>query len=44
VLATTFYETEFVSAVQKGNIYGTQFHPEKSHEAGEELLRNFINP
>jgi imidazole glycerol-phosphate synthase subunit HisH len=42
VLATTFYETEFVSAVQKGNIYGTQFHPEKSHEAGERMLVNFL--
>jgi len=43
LLATTVYETEFVSVVQKGNIYGTQFHPEKSHDIGDALLRNFIN-
>lgn len=42
ILATTTYESEFVSAVQKGNIYGTQFHPEKSHEAGERMIRNFL--
>jgi glutamine amidotransferase len=43
VLATTFYGYEFVSAVQKENIFGTQFHPEKSHEWGEKLLNNFLN-
>ena len=43
VLTTTFYGYEFVSAVQKGNIFGTQFHPEKSHEWGEKLLNNFLN-
>jgi len=43
ILATTTYETKFVSAIQKGNIFGTQFHPEKSHGTGEMLLRNFIN-
>jgi glutamine amidotransferase len=43
VLTTTFYGYEFVSAIQKENIFGTQFHPEKSHEWGEKLLNNFLN-
>jgi len=41
VLATTLYGNEFVSAFQHKNIYGVQFHPEKSHKYGMELLRNF---
>jgi imidazole glycerol phosphate synthase glutamine amidotransferase subunit len=32
----------FVSAINKGNVYGVQFHPEKSREAGIRLLKNFI--
>ena len=43
ILCTTCYETKFVSAIQKGNIFGVQFHPEKSHAAGETLLRNFVS-
>ena len=43
VIATTNYKDEFVSVVQKGNIYGTQFHPEKSHEAGLLILKNFVS-
>lgn len=43
ILTTTFYGYEFVSAIQKDNIYGTQFHPEKSHECGERMLNNFLN-
>jgi glutamine amidotransferase len=42
ILATSVYGYEFVSAVQKENICGTQFHPEKSHDQGEMLLRNFL--
>lgn len=41
VATRTDYGIEFVSAVWKGNIYGIQFHPEKSGEAGLKLLRNF---
>lgn len=42
VLNITEYDYSFVSAVQKDNIYGVQYHPEKSHDAGEQLLRNFV--
>jgi glutamine amidotransferase len=41
VLSTTHYGYDFVSAVQKGNIMGTQFHPEKSHKFGMQVLKNF---
>jgi glutamine amidotransferase len=37
----TVYDYEFVSAIRKENIYGTQFHPEKSHEAGLKILKRF---
>jgi glutamine amidotransferase/cyclase len=43
VLTTTNYDYEFVSSVQKGNIIGTQFHPEKSGAEGIKLLENFIH-
>lgn len=43
ILATSHYEYSFSSAIQKDNIYGTQFHPEKSHNWGEQLLINFVN-
>lgn len=43
ILATTLYGYEFTSVIQKNNIFGTQFHPEKSHEFGEKLLNNFLN-
>ncbi len=42
VLTTTNYGYEFVSAVQKGNVIATQFHPEKSGRAGLRILKNFL--
>ena len=37
------YGIKFAAAIQKDNFYGVQFHPEKSGEAGEMLLKNFAN-
>ncbi len=42
ILTTTDYGEEFVSAIQRGNLAATQFHPEKSGRAGLQLLRNFL--
>jgi len=41
-IATTNYEVEYASALQKNNFYGTQFHPEKSGDVGERILGNFL--
>lgn len=41
--AETDYGGRFVSMVAKGNVYATQFHPEKSQSAGLQLLKNFVN-
>jgi glutamine amidotransferase len=41
-LATCDYIIPFSSAMQKENFYATQFHPEKSAETGEKILRNFL--
>jgi imidazole glycerol-phosphate synthase subunit HisH len=41
VLATCEYGQEFACAVGHGNVAGTQFHPEKSHRFGMQVLRNF---
>ena len=43
ILTTTKYEYSFTSSVQRDNIYGTQFHPEKSHDWGEVIYKNFAN-
>jgi len=42
-IGTTHYGYDFVSAVQKDNIYGFQPHPEKSHDNGIQILKNFMN-
>jgi imidazole glycerol-phosphate synthase subunit HisH len=41
VAAHSRYGTDFTCAVSQGNIYGTQFHPEKSHRFGMKVLSNF---
>jgi glutamine amidotransferase len=41
VLTTTHYGIDFHSIIQHGNIYGAQFHPEKSHKFGMKILENF---
>lgn len=40
---TSYAGHKFVSSVQKDNLYGVQFHPEKSREAGIKLFKNFID-
>jgi len=42
LLSETEYGDVFASAVEKDNVFGVQFHPEKSHDAGRLLLENFI--
>ena len=42
VCTTTEYGTTFASAVASKNIYGTQFHPEKSGDVGIKILKNFV--
>ena len=42
-IATTNYDLEYASALQKDNFYGTQFHPEKSGDVGEQILGNFLS-
>jgi glutamine amidotransferase len=43
ILASTNYGIEFTSCFNKSNIFGVQFHPEKSHKYGMNLLSNFNN-
>ena len=43
LIATTSYGIEFPSIINKENIFGTQFHPEKSSNAGIQILKNFID-
>lgn len=42
VALTNYADHMFVSAIQKGNVYGVQFHPEKSREAGLRVFSNFL--
>ena len=42
VAASTYYGTEIHAAVERGNIFATQFHPEKSSEVGLKILENFV--
>ena len=41
-IATTDYSGEYSAALHKDNFYATQFHPEKSGDVGEQLLKNFL--
>ena len=41
-IASTNYEVEYSSALQKDNFFGVQFHPEKSGDVGEKILGNFL--
>ena len=43
IAGVTSYGHDFVSALQKGNIFGLQFHPEKSHQFGMEVFRRYLN-
>jgi len=43
VLTETDYGIYFTSAIEKENIFATQFHPEKSQRAGQKLLKNFVS-
>ena len=43
ILNETDYCFKFTSAIEKDNIFGVQYHPEKSHDVGEVLLKNFIS-
>ncbi len=43
ISATTGYSSNIVCSIEKENIFGTQFHPEKSDKAGLKIIENFIN-
>ena len=43
VAATTSYNVTIDAAIETGNLFGCQFHPEKSSETGLQILRNFVN-
>jgi imidazole glycerol-phosphate synthase subunit HisH len=43
ILASTRYDYNFPTIIKKGKVFGVQFHPEKSHDSGLQLLKNFID-
>ena len=43
ILATTDYSSKIVCSVERDNLFGTQFHPEKSDKIGLQIINNFIN-
>jgi len=43
LIATTSYDCNVAAAIRNGNVFGCQFHPEKSSKAGRLLLRNFMD-
>lgn len=43
VIGETEYGIRFASMIRQGNVYGMQFHPEKSQDTGLKLLQNFIH-
>ena len=43
VLTETQYENYFCSSIEKDNIFGVQFHPEKSQKAGQKIINNFLS-
>jgi glutamine amidotransferase len=42
ILCTTMYGSEIITGVKKGNIWGVQFHPEKSYESGKKVIQSFL--
>ena len=43
IISTTNYQQDFCSIIQRENIFGVQFHPEKSQKAGQLLIKNFLD-
>ncbi len=43
VLNTSEFGVEFCSAIEKKNVFGVQYHPEKSHDQGLQLFKNFVS-
>ena len=42
-MATTDYSSKIVCSIEKENLFGTQFHPEKSDTEGLKIIKNFLN-